>query len=645
MYFNTNVNGTNIDKEFNKEEKFNFDKYKKYIFIGLGCILLILGLIFILIGRKKISYYIDLSGNREITIYEGDAYIEPGYTARDSKGNDLTEKVVVNNMIDISTIGTYEIIYTLNNTEVKRIINVLEKPTGATIMYLKGSTTIYLKVGDTYQEPGYKVIDSVDGNLGDKVTVTGRVDTSKVGTYKLIYSVTNNSGVTTSKKRVIVVMDSNISLTLNNEDYTNKNVNINIYVMDNFFDYLILPNGNKVTSKSYTYELSDNGEYKFIIYNKLGEKTEKSINVNNIDKVSPTGSCSGTYGNGKSNITIKSSDNIGIQKYVIDGVSYVNNNITLDREVSSVSVRIYDKALNSKDISCSLSKSGSSKPGSSSPSSKPVIKSKNMEIHFIYSGHYDDAILIRTDNKVILIDSGRWNCRKKVTPYLKELGISKIDLMIGSHLHNNHIAAQGDILSNFTVDKIYYPDDIFNCASKKTCDKFDQENIVEALNKYNKKPEVIVPPKKVIVGEMELYFLAPNKIANNVNNNSFIFILKFYNNTFMFTGDARTTLTVNNLQNNASLLGISLKIDMLKYPHHGNSSIPWDTLDRLNPEYVIVPNKGLAKYPNSDNRYRLSKKGIKVYKQSDSKTGNIVLLTDGNKIEVINDAAASSYKR
>ncbi len=356
MYFNTNVNGTNIDKEFNKEEKFNFDKYKKYIFIGLGCILLILGLIFILIGRKKISYYIDLSGNREITIYEGDAYIEPGYTARDSKGNDLTEKVVVNNMIDISTIGTYEIIYTLNNTEVKRIINVIEKPTGATIMYLKGSTTIYLKVGDTYKEPGYKVIDSVDGNLGDKVTVTGRVDTSKVGTYKLIYSVTNNSGVTTSKQRVIVVMDSNISLTLNNEDYTNKNVNINIYVMDNYFDYLILPNGNKVTSKSYTYEVSDNGEYKFIIYNKLGEKTEKSINVNNIDKVSPTGSCSGTYGNGKSNITIKASDNIGIQKYVIDGVSYVNNNITLDREVSSVSVRIYDKALNFITITCNLVK-------------------------------------------------------------------------------------------------------------------------------------------------------------------------------------------------------------------------------------------------------------------------------------------------
>ena len=634
MYFNTNVDSTNIDKEFAKGKK---NSFKWIIFIGLGCIL-ILGLIFIFIGRKKVSYYIDLSGNREITIYEGDIYIEPGYTARDSKGNDLTDKVVVNNMIDTLQEGEYQVSYTLGNTTEIRRVTVIEKPTGATIMYLKGSTTIYLKVGDTYKEPGYKVIDSVDGNLGNKVTVTGRVDTSKVGTYKLIYSVTNNSGVTTSKQRVIVVMDSNISLTLNNEDYTNKNVNINIYVMDNYFDYLILPNGNKVTSKSYTYEASDNGEYKFIIYNKLGEKTEKTIRVKNIDKVSPTGSCSGTYGNGKSNITIKSSDNIGIQKYVIDGVSYVSNNITLDREVSSVSVRIYDKALNFKDISCSLSKRGSG-------SSKPVIRSKNMEIHFIASGHYDDAILIRTDNKVILIDSGRWNCREKVIPYLKELGISKIDLMIGSHLDNDHIAAQGDILSKFIVDKIYYPDDIFNCVSKKTCVKFDQENILEALNKYNKKPEIIVPPKKIIVGEMELYFLAPNKITSSKNDNSFIFILKFYNNTFMFTGDAGTTLTVNNLQNNATLLGIDLKVDMLKYPHHGNASISWNTLDRLNPEYVIVPNNGASRYPNSDNRNMLSKKGIKVYRQSDSKTGNIVLLTNGNKIEVFNDAVASSYKR
>ena len=469
MYFNTNVNGTNIDKEFNKEEKFNFDKYKKYIFIGLGCIL-ILGLIFILIGRKKISYYIDLSGNREITIYKGDIYIEPGYTARDSKGNDLTDKVVVNNMIDISTIGTYEIIYTLNNTEVKRIINVLEKPTGATIMYLKGSTTIYLKVGDTYKEPGYKVIDSVDGNLGDKVTVTGRVDTSKVGTYKLIYSVTNNSGVTTSKQRVIVVMDSNISLTLNNEDYTNKNVNINIYVMDNYFDYLILPNGNKVTSKSYTYEASDNGEYKFIIYNKLGEKNEKTIRVKNIDKVSPTGSCSGTYGNGKSNITIKSSDNIGISKYILNNNTYTTSKITLNKELSMVNITIYDLAGNTTSISCNLGKSSPSSTGN-----KPITPTGTENIKYNVS---KDTIKVWIEEKKNYYVSHIWvsdayNQMKTTVPAnFGEVLLTPKDLLLQDINNKGYqsktiiaVNASGIVLKNHFDDAYYRANNRWNKSS------------------------------------------------------------------------------------------------------------------------------------------------------------------------------------
>ena len=469
MYFNTNVNRTNIDKEFNKKEKFNFDKYKKYIFIGLGCIL-ILGLIFILIGRKKISYYIDLSGNREITIYEGDAYIEPGYTARDSKGNDLTDKVVVNNMIDISTIGTYEIIYTLNNTEVKRIINVLEKPTGATIMYLKGSTTIYLKVGDTYKEPGYKVIDSVDGNLGDKVTVTGRVDTSKVGTYKLIYSVTNNSGVTTSKQRVIVVMDSNISLTLNNEDYTNKNVNINIYVMDNYFDYLILPNGNKVTSKSYTYEASDNGEYKFIIYNKLGEKNEKTIRVKNIDKVSPTGSCSGTYGNGKSNITIKSSDNIGISKYILNNNTYTTSKITLNKELSMVNITIYDLAGNTTSISCNLGKSSPSSTGN-----KPITPTGTENIKYNVS---KDTIKVWIEEKKNYYVSHIWvsdayNQMKTTVPAnFGEVLLTPKDLLLQDINNKGYqsktiiaVNASGIVLKNHFDDAYYRANNRWNKSS------------------------------------------------------------------------------------------------------------------------------------------------------------------------------------
>ena len=381
MYFNSSRENTNVDEEFEKKKKFNFNyqKYKYFIYGFVGIVLLIVSILIISSFKKgKTKYFVNLLGNEEISIYQGDVYIDPGYTAYDNKGNDLTDKVVVNNMIDTSQEGEYQVIYILGDIKKERIVKVKKRPSGATVMYLKGSTTVYLKVGDTYEEPGYKVIDSVDGNLGDKVTVTGRVNTSEAGTYKITYTVTNNGGVTTSKQRVIVVMDSNISLTLNNEDYTNKNVNINIYVMDNYFDYLILPSGNKITSKVYSYSASENGEYKFVIYNKLGEKTEKTIRVRNIDKERPVASCSGTYGNGVSKINVKATDNVGISRYLINGNSYVDKSVTLDKEISIANVTVYDLAGNSSSISCSLKKidASSGKPSTGGNNSYGEVPGK-----------------------------------------------------------------------------------------------------------------------------------------------------------------------------------------------------------------------------------------------------------------------------
>ena len=369
MYFNNNngTSKTNIDNEF-KDKK---NKSSKTILIGIVITIILIAIILFIVFKfiNTTTYTIELLGENEISIYLNDEYIEPGYIAKDNHNNDLTDKVSVNNTIDTSTIGTYKIIYTLDKTEITRTINVIEKPAGATVIFLMGKTTIYLKVGEAYNEPGYAVIDSVDGNLQDKVITTGSVNTNTPGIYKITYSVTNNGGITTSKQRTIVVTDSDISLTTNTTNYTNKEVFINIYVMDNYFDYLILPNNEKTTKKEDTYKVSKNGTYKFTIYNKLGNSLEKEITITNIDKEPPTASCTGTYGNGKSNITIKANDNIGINKYVIDNNTYTEKAITLNKELSTVSITIYDLAGNTKSISCNLKKLSSSQSSSSKPSS------------------------------------------------------------------------------------------------------------------------------------------------------------------------------------------------------------------------------------------------------------------------------------
>ena len=126
----------------------------------------------------------------------------------------------------------------------------------------------------------------------------------------------------------------------NNTNITNGNVTINIYVKDELFDYLILPNNIKVTERISTYEVSNNETYTFTMHNTNGEKIEKQITINNIDRENPSGSCTGSYGNGISQINIKANDNIGISKYVLNGTTYTTNSIRLNEELSQTNHQV-----------------------------------------------------------------------------------------------------------------------------------------------------------------------------------------------------------------------------------------------------------------------------------------------------------------
>ena len=646
MYFN-DKNNTNIDSEFNNKKNILqiLNRYKLFILITIITITLIILIIFFTTNKKRTNYLI-LNGEENITLYQGADYIEPGYSAYNSKNENLNSNINISSNLDINNIGEYEITYTIGDITKTRTITVIEKPKEYTYIYLKtvnNDINVYLKVNEEYVEPGYQVFSSTGINLTDQVKVTGDVDISKKGTYKLIYSVIDSNNVTITATRTVIVMDSEISLSLSNDEYTNKDINIEIKVIDNYFDYMILPNGEKTTKTTLSYKVSTNGTYTFAVYNKRGNKKESSINVSNIDRTPPTGSCSGSYKAGKSTININANDNIGISKYIIEGTEYITTDTkitkSIPKKLEKANITIYDKAGNSNNFSCSLK---------SENTTENTKKNKTLEIHFIASGAYDDAILIRDENKTIFIDGGRWSCRKKVTPYLKTIGVTKIDIMIGSHLHYDHIQMQADILDNFTVNKIYYPDDIFNCVTNKSCTKEDQNYIVSGLNKHNKTPAIIKPGNKIKIDDLELYFLGPPKIINESapqNTNSFVFILKFYNNTFMFTGDAaHSTLNVDKLKEHANILGIDLNIDLLKYPHHGNATLKDTFLEITDPEYTVIPNYLAPKYPHSSNINKLKKYNVEMYRQSDSSTGNILVTSDGKNIEIYNNITAENYK-
>ena len=122
MYFNEKEE-TNIDHQFEDENKFSLKNLKPVHWIIAGIVLLvaIIVIVVVVILTKKDKYVIELVGEEKITITIGSQYIEPGYEVFDSADQNLKQKVKVSGKVDTSKVGTYEITYSVVNSRNKTI--------------------------------------------------------------------------------------------------------------------------------------------------------------------------------------------------------------------------------------------------------------------------------------------------------------------------------------------------------------------------------------------------------------------------------------------------------------------------------------------------------------------------------------------
>ena len=96
-----------------------------------------------------------------------------------------------------------------NNMVVKEI-NIDRSDDVKPVINLKGYSTVYLVLGERYNESGYSASDNCDGDISSKVVVTGSIGTS-VGNYKLIYTVSDSSGNKSEVYREVIVINKYIS--------------------------------------------------------------------------------------------------------------------------------------------------------------------------------------------------------------------------------------------------------------------------------------------------------------------------------------------------------------------------------------------------------------------------------------------------
>ena len=244
----------------------------------------------------------------------------------------------------------------------------------------------------------------------------------------------------------------------------------------------------------------------------------------------------------------------------------------------------------------------------------PYLNS-NFEVVMFEVGEADCHLIKYPYNKnTILIDTGKneYKIKNEVIPYLKSIGIKKIDYLIITHGDEDHIGGSITLINNFQVKNVI--------LNKGTFTDLEKE-LIKNLNK--KKIPYQININKINLSNHTIYLLNNTKY-NNENDNSLITYFTYQKYKFLYMGDASIT-TEDNLLENYNLNNISiLKVG----PHGSNTSSSKDFISQINPSIslISVGENNIYHHPNKEVTNNLSKS--RIYRTD---INNMVKLTINSK--------------
>ncbi|MBA7653968.1 ComE operon protein 3 [subsurface metagenome] len=239
-------------------------------------------------------------------------------------------------------------------------------------------------------------------------------------------------------------------------------------------------------------------------------------------------------------------------------------------------------------------------------------------IHFIDVGE-GDSILIEIEGKSALIDTGNLMSGPHLVKYLKGKGIEKLDYLILTHPHPDHIGGVFFILPALKVEKIYDNGQDLG-GVRKTCAIYRwYEDLVRKRKNY----AVLISGDSLTVGNLALEVLWPLEPPTSSDFNAFSLVIVVSHGSFscLLTGDLTAPGERELLKR-----GVSLKAGILKVGHHGaKDATTEEFLEAVSPGIAVVSvdKDNFWGYPSARVLQRLKKAGVKVYRTD--RDGDIVL--------------------
>ncbi|EDP57096.1 immunoglobulin-like domain-containing protein, partial [Vibrio sp. AND4] len=149
------------------------------------------------------------NGINDVRVQHGSSF-DPhaGVTASDKEDGDLTNSINVEGSVDVNTVGTYVLVYSVKDSD-----NNETKQTRTVVVYslvpeFEGVANTTIQLGEAFDPmAGVKAIDAEDGDLTGQVKVEGSVDVNTLGVYNLVYRVTDSANQTATAQRAVTVSD------------------------------------------------------------------------------------------------------------------------------------------------------------------------------------------------------------------------------------------------------------------------------------------------------------------------------------------------------------------------------------------------------------------------------------------------------
>jgi beta-lactamase superfamily II metal-dependent hydrolase len=232
-------------------------------------------------------------------------------------------------------------------------------------------------------------------------------------------------------------------------------------------------------------------------------------------------------------------------------------------------------------------------------------QASGLKIHFLDVGQ-GDSILLQAGGKNMLIDAGPKDTSSKVISYLKSAGVTKLDVVVASHPHEDHIGGMTSVLSAFPVARY------IDSGATHTTSTF--ESVMDKLKKdqtpYSEAKRGDTIP---FVSGINVLVLGPARITGDLNEDAIVLKITDGNMKILLTGDSTTW---------------SEPTQILKVPHHGSAKST-DYIQKVNPQVAIISVGAGNSYnhPAKSSVDTITRIGAKLFRTDQD--GTVIITTDG----------------